>query len=44
MSMEARMSVSNVSQEYSFCTCAVLGKMALYDGKPYKFAVASIAL
>ena len=26
MSMEARMSLSNVSQEYSFCACVVLGK------------------
>ena len=26
MSMEARMSLSNVSQEYSFFECAVLGK------------------
>ena len=25
----------DVSQEYSFCTCAVLGRMALYDGLPY---------
>ena len=35
MSMEARMSWSNVSQEYSFCAYAVLGKIALYDGKLY---------
>ena len=34
MSMEARMSLSYVSQEYLFCACAVLGKMALYDGIP----------
>ena len=26
---------SNVSQEYSFCACAVLGKIALYDKTPY---------
>ena len=30
MSMEARMSLSNVSQVYSFCACAVLGKIALF--------------
>ena len=41
--MEARMSFSKVSQEYSFCAffllptliLHVLGKMALYDGLPY---------
>ena len=33
--MEARMSLSTVSQEHSFCACAVLGRMALYDGMPY---------
>ena len=35
VSMEARMSLLNVSQENSFCACAVLGKMALYDGLLY---------
>ena len=29
---EARMSLSNVSQENSFCECTVLDKMALCDG------------
>ena len=37
MSMEARMSLSNVSQEYSFCVGTVLGKIALYDGILYIF-------
>ena len=32
MAVEGRMSLLNVSQEYSFCTCAVLGKLALYYG------------
>ena len=35
MSVEARLSLSNVSQENSFCACAALGKMALYDGLLY---------
>ena len=30
MSMKARMSLSNVSQEYTFCACTVLGKLALF--------------
>ena len=29
------MSLSKGSQENSFCACAVLDKMALYDGMPY---------
>ena len=29
------MSLSTVSKECSFCACAVLGRMALYDGMPY---------
>ena len=41
--MEARMSLSNVPQEYSFCACAVLGKITLYDGNN-KLAVARIEL
>ena len=30
MCMEARINLSNVSQEYTFCACAVLGKIALF--------------
>ena len=30
MSMETRMSLLNVSQEYSFCACAVMGKITLF--------------
>ena len=33
--MEARMSLVNVSQKYSFCTCAALGRMALNARKPH---------
>ena len=39
--MEARMSLLNVSQEYSFCACAVLSKIALFRQNPV-FAVGSI--
>ena len=40
--MEARISLSNVSQKYSFCAYAVFGKIALYDGTPV-FSVVRIA-
>ena len=43
MSMEARMSLLNVSREYSFCACEVLGKIALFRRNTV-FAVGSIVL
>ena len=40
MSTEARMSLSNVSQDYSFCACPVLGKWP--STTDYRIAVARI--